>query len=180
MNPLDILMILIFVYCLIMGCFRGIVRELISIVGVLAGLWVACAYHSGLAKYLSEWISDPSYLSILSFLILFSAVFLVISVVGILIKYLLKIATIGWRDRVSGGAGAAFKGMLIASSLLLAFVTFLPKNSPIIRDSLLSPRVSVISEKMAHVFSKDIGNRFDAKIKPLRDTWKAKSEAKSK
>ncbi|HHC25178.1 MAG TPA: CvpA family protein [Desulfobacterales bacterium] len=175
MNPLDILMIVILTYCVVMGFFRGLMRELAATIGVLGGFYAAYTYYMNVSKYLSKWISDPSYLNILSFLIIFFSVFIIISILGVIIKYLLKIITFGWMDRISGGGCGLIKGLLIVSVVLMTLITFLPKGSPIIRDSMLSPSVTPISEKMAKVISKDMKREFTIKIRHFKKAWKMKS-----
>ena len=99
-------------------------------------------------------------------------VFLIISILGVVINYLLKLALLGWIDRFSGALFGALKGLLIVSVLLIALTAFLPKGSPFIKDSLLSPHITLISEKMAKVVSKDMKHAFMAKIAELKKIWK--------
>jgi membrane protein required for colicin V production len=56
--------------------------------------------------------------------------------------------------------------------LLIALTTFLPKDSPVLKDSLLSPHIAFVSEKMVKVDSKDLKHAFMAKIEELKKTWK--------
>jgi membrane protein required for colicin V production len=79
---------------------------------------------------------------------------------------------LGWIDRLSGALFGALKGLLIVSVLLIALTAFLPKGSPFIKDSLLSPHITLISEKMAKVVSKDMKHDFMAKIAELKKIWK--------
>ena len=171
MNLFDIIVIVILGYCLIRGIFRGLVKELSSIIGVFGGFYAAYTYYPVLAKPLSKWIANVGYLNILSFLIIFCGVFIVISILGIIINYLLKIVFLGWLDRVSGAMFGAMKGILIVSVLLIALTAFLPKNTPIIKDSLLAPYVTLVSEKMAKVISKDMKHDFSTKIATIKKAW---------
>ena len=172
MNFFDILVIVILGYCLIRGVFRGLIKELSSIIGVLGGFYAAFTYYMLVAKLLSKWITNTGYLNILSFLIIFCGVFLIISILGVIINYLLKIAFLGWLDRILGSVFGAMKGILIVSVLLIAFTAFLPKGTPVIKDSLLSPYVTLVSEKIAKVVSKDMKHAFSAKIKTIKKAWK--------
>ena len=74
MNPFDILIIIILGYCLVRGLFRGLVKEVSSIVGVFGGFYTAYLYYEGVVKWLSRFIADTAYLNILSFLIIFCLV----------------------------------------------------------------------------------------------------------
>jgi membrane protein required for colicin V production len=171
MNFFDIIVIIILGYCLIRGIFRGLVKELSSIIGVFGGFYAAYTYYPLLAKPLSKWITNIGYLNILSFMIIFCGVFIIISILGIIINYLLKIVFLGWLDRVSGAMFGAMKGILIVSVLLIALTAFLPKNTPVIKDSLLAPYVTLVSEKMAKVISKDMKHDFSTKIATIKKAW---------
>ncbi|MFO7970250.1 MAG: CvpA family protein [Desulfobacterales bacterium] len=172
MNFFDIIVIVILGYCLIRGIFRGLVKELSSIIGVFGGFYAAYTYYPILAKPLSKWIANTGYLNLLSFMIIFCGVFIIISILGIIINYLLKIVFLGWLDRVSGAMFGAVKGILIVSVLLIALTAFLPKGTPVIKDSLLSPYVTLVSEKMAKVISKDMNQAFSTKIAAIKKAWK--------
>jgi membrane protein required for colicin V production len=172
MNFFDIIVIVILGYCLIRGIFRGLVKELSSIIGVFGGFYAAYTYYPALATPLSKWIANAGYLNILSFLIIFCGVFIIISILGVVINYLLKIVFLGWLDRVSGAMFGAMKGLLIVSVLLIALTAFLPKGTPVVKDSLLSPYVMLVSEKMANVISKDMKHSFSTKIETIKKAWK--------
>ena len=174
MNSLDIFIIVVVGFCLIRGVFRGLIKELSSIIGVLAGFYGAYTYYMKLAKLLSKWISDTGYLNILSFLLIFCGVFIIISVLGVVIKYLLNIAFLGWADRICGAGFGLMKGVLIVSVVLITLTAFLPKGSPLIKKSHLAPHVAMISESMAKVASGDMKNQFADKMSELKDVWRKK------
>jgi len=179
MNPLDMVIIVILGYCLIRGIFRGLVKEISSIIGVLAGFYAAYSYYALLAKPLARWISNTPYLNILSFMIIFCVIFILISIVGIIIKYLLSIAFLGWVDRICGAGFGMIKGILIVSVVLIALTTFLSKHSAIIKDSMLAPHISMVSENMAKVISKDMKDKYSSKIKEYKEVWKKPQKPKT-
>ncbi len=172
MNAFDIMILVIVAFCLIRGIFRGLIKELSSIIGVLGGFFAAFNYYSLAAGFLSRWVSNPAYLNILGFLILFFGVIIVVSILGVIIKYLLNIAFLGWVDRICGAGFGTIKGILIVSILLIVFTAFLPKGSAVLKNSLLSPYVTLASENMAKIVSKDMKYQFEEKIRVLKKTWK--------
>ena len=171
MNSFDIIVVVILSFCVIRGIFRGLIKELSSIIGVLGGYYFAYSYYMVLARPLSRWISNPSYLNILSFLIIFSGILILISILGVIIKYVLKIAYLGWVDRICGAGFGITKGILIVSVLLITLTAFLPKNAPVIKNSYLAPYVTMISENMAKIISPDMKRNFSSKIAALKRTW---------
>ena len=174
MTALDIVIIIIVGFCLIRGIFRGLIKEISSIVGVLAGYYAAYTYYGYPAKLLSKWMSDAGYINLLSFFIIFCLVFLTISILGVIIKYLLSISHLGWTDRICGAVFGLAKGILIAAILLVALTAFLPKGTPIVKKSFLAPHVSLVSETMAKVVPKQMKQQFKVKLKDLQTIWKTK------
>ncbi len=172
MNFFDIIIIIILGFCVIRGVFRGLIKELSSIIGVLGGFYAAYSYYMVLARPLSRWISNAAYLNILSFLIIFCGILIIISILGVIIKHVLNIAFLGWIDRICGTGFGIIKGILIASVLLITLTAFLPRNAPVIKNSMLAPHVTLISEKMAKVVSKDMKHNFTTKLAELKKAWK--------
>jgi len=172
MNALDIVISVILGFCLIRGAFRGLIKELSSIVGVLGGFYAAYTYYKYLAGPLSGWISNTAYLNILSFFIIFCGVFIGISILGIVIKYILNSASLGWIDRACGTVFGGVKGILITAILLLVLTTFLPRNAPAIKNAVLAPHVMRVSEQMAKAIPQDMRQQFLYKIKDFKKIWK--------
>lgn len=173
MNLFDILLIAILAFCLIRGIFRGLIKELSSIVGVLGGLYAAYAYYPLLAKVLSRWITNPAYSNILSCLIIFVVIYIVVSVIGVMIKYFMNIVFLGWTDRVCGAFFGAVKGALIAAVLILILTTFLPKNTAILKDSFAARHLMTVSATLAKAASKEMKAMFSPKMKELNKTWRS-------
>ena len=174
MNLLDIIIIVILGFCLIRGIFRGIVKELASIVGVVAGLYAAYTYYTYVSRLLTQWISNSGYRNILAIFLIFCLVMIFIGVLGILIKYALKIAHLGWFDRICGAGFGSIKGILIVSVIIFMLTTFLPGGTPVVRDSLLAPHVMMLSEKIVLVVPDDMKRKFTDKFKELQKSWRTR------
>jgi membrane protein required for colicin V production len=78
---------------------------------------------------------------------------------------------LGWLDRLGGVVFGFIKGGLIAAVLLLALTAFLPKGTPLIKDSLTAPYVALVSEKLATLVPSDIKRDFAAKLDELKKAW---------
>ena len=172
MNPFDVFIILIVGYSIVRGLFRGLVKEVSSIIGVLGGFYAAYSYFPMVAKLLSGIIQEESYLNILSFMIIFCGILLLISILGVVIKYLLNIAFLGWIDRICGVGFGLIKGVLIITVIFIILTTFLSKGTPLIKKSILAPHVIWISEQMVGLVSDDMKNDFFAKLDEFKKAWK--------
>ena len=171
MNPFDIVVIVILAYGLIRGVFRGLVREISSIIGVLDGFYAAYTYYPRVAQLIAPWIADSGYRNILGFLLIFSAIVIVVAILAVVIKYLLNIAYLGWIDRLTGAVFGFAKGVLVCCVIFIVLTAFLPKGAPLIKKSTLAPYGARASEIMAGVLSQDMKNKFLVKIKELQKYW---------
>jgi membrane protein required for colicin V production len=174
MNPFDILIIIILVVTLARGIFRGLVKELASIVGVLGGFYAAYSYYPLLGPPLGRWIPQPGWANIVGFVLLFTAVYLIVSILGVIIKYLLSIAFLGWVDRLCGALFGCLKGVLICAVLLVALIAFLPTNSSLVKDSMLSPYIKMIAQPLARVVSKEMRQRYTRNAQKVEKSWRQK------
>jgi membrane protein required for colicin V production len=175
MNPLDVVIIIIIGYGLIRGIFRGMVKEISSIIGVFAGFYAAYSYYPLVSDIMEDWITNVSFLNILSFMLIFCVIFFVISILGVIIKYLMHVASLGWMDRLLGASLGFAKAILIVSIILVALTAFLPKGAPIIKTSLLSPHVTVISEKLAQLITIEMKQAYTAKLKEIKKAWNVRN-----
>jgi membrane protein required for colicin V production len=171
MNLLDGVLVVILGYCLIRGIFRGLIKEVSAIIGVLGGYYAAYTYYPSIARLLAHWISNSGYLNIISFLLIFMAVFWIVSIAGAVLKYLMNIAFLGWTDRISGALFGALKAMLINMVLILVLTTFLPQNATIIKDSRGAHGLMRFSAYLVKVTPKEMKHSFEAKMKELNKSW---------
>lgn len=171
MNLLDYVLAVILGYCLVRGVFRGLIKELSSIVGVLGGFYAAYSYYPQLAKQLARWITNPAWLSISSFLTIFILVFVSVSLAGVVIKYLMNIAFLGWTDRICGAIFGSARGLLIITVILLALTTFLPKNSAVIKHSWVAHHMIRYSALMVQVTPEEMKKSFGSKAKEINKSW---------
>jgi membrane protein required for colicin V production len=171
MNWFDVVIVIILCFCAIRGGFRGLIKELSAIIGVLGGFYGAYTYYPKIAAMMAGWISNEAYRNILAFMLIFCGVLIVISILGIIIRYVLNLVFSGWVDRVGGVVFGLLKGGLIVSVLFIALTSFLPKGAPIIQHSRLAPYVSMYSEVMAEVISPEMRDNFRSKFKELEKGW---------
>ena len=135
-------------YTIIRGIFRGFIREVAGIAGLLAGFYVAYAYHGHLSPMLERWITDSAYRDITSFVILFCGITLIVIGLGMLVRLVVKMMLLGVLDRIFGAVFGAVKGALVVSLLLVVLVNFLPAGgAAMVAESRLAPAVHAVSRK---------------------------------
>ena len=141
MNILDIVIVAAVIFFLIRGIFRGIVREIGSLAGVVLGIWLASVYHPQAALFLKSFVPPGKYLPLVAFALIFLFVLVLGNLLGWLFKKLFQKVFLGWIDRMLGACLALLKGILL-SYLFIVMVTFLaPQDSSLVTQSRLAPVV---------------------------------------
>ena len=139
MNLLDLIIIACMVFLLVRGIFRGFIREVGSLAGVILGIWLASIYQPQLTDYLKPFLPSGKYLPLISFALIFLVVLVFCNVAGWLLKKLAKKLFLGWADRTLGAALAVLKGVLITYFAIVLLTFFTPSKSNIIAESKLAP-----------------------------------------
>jgi membrane protein required for colicin V production len=135
MNSLDIGILLIATLFFIRGIFRGFVFELVTVVGLILGYIISITYLSLLAGYfLSFFPTAPqSIVNLISFFLLFVGTNLLLRMVANIITKTLKIAMLGWLNRLLGGVLGMFKSIIIMS-ILVFIIDLIPFSSTLLEQ----------------------------------------------
>ncbi len=174
MNVFDVVIVVIVSFCLIRGLFRGLIQEISSIVGVLAGFYGAYTYYPMVEPIFARWVETPGYRNIISFFLLFCTILILINLIARLIRYLLNIVFLGWVDRLFGMVFGAAKGLIIVSVLFITLTTLLPKGATIVTQSRLSPYVAIVSEGISVFVSRDMRNQLHLNLEGIKKSWEKK------
>ena len=145
MNFLDIGILLFASIFFIRGIVRGFVYELVTIVGLLLGYIISITYLSLFSGYLLSVFPSFSItvVNIISFFVLFVGTNLLLRLVAKIISKTLKIAMLGWLNRLLGGLLGVLKSIIIMS-ILVFVIDMIPFSSYLleqfeIRNSELYP-----------------------------------------
>jgi len=129
MTIFDYTVFIIIGACIIISMMRGAVREMLSIIGWLAALYVAKTYSTQLVPLFPQDIPTDSLRILAAFLILFLGVLLVVSLLSIALSSVLEKIGLSWLNRFFGALFGFAKGLLIVCILVfLAGLTSIPKD----------------------------------------------------
>ncbi|MFZ0391584.1 MAG: CvpA family protein, partial [Calditrichia bacterium] len=109
------------------GLWKGFFREIFGIAGLIGGLYLAILTFGPLAGYLKNWLPGlPSFiLPALSFILIFLLVYIVSRIIGHLLGKIFQQLSLGWLNRLLGGAIGGLKAAILVS-LFLLIIEFLP------------------------------------------------------
>ncbi len=148
MNGFDVFVLVVVAFCLIRGVFRGLIREVSGIIGIVAAFYGANTYYGELIPYVQNWIDSPGLQKLVCFFVLFCAVLLVVGLAAALIRKLLQLVFLGWVDRGFGLLFGAAKGILIVTVIFIIITTFMPKGGSYLANSRTAPYLTQCSDAL--------------------------------
>ncbi len=140
MNYVDIAIVAIVAWFTFSAFSAGIIREIVTIVGVALGIVLAGLFYQNLATDVKLAVDNDNTANIIAFLAIFGACVLAGQLAGMLLKTTASLLMLGTFDHLLGAAFGFLKGMAIVEIGLIVFVTFpefgLKEH---IRDSMFGP-----------------------------------------
>ena len=103
MNFIDIIISVFVLFFAYKGIKRGLIKELISLLSLIIGIYIAINFSFLLEDYLYKSLSNyGEFVSIISFVLVFLIVFLSFKIAGFLVKKLVKSLQLGFLDKLFG------------------------------------------------------------------------------
>jgi len=114
MSLVDILIWAILLIFVVKGFWKGLVREVCTLLGLVAGGWAAFRYSSSLAETIRPFIHLPQHVAAaLSFLCIFFLIGLLFFLFGHLLTVIFKVMLLGGINRVGGVIIGLLEGAFI-------------------------------------------------------------------
>jgi membrane protein required for colicin V production len=138
MNLFDCFLIAILAYSVMMAFIRGIILELFSLGGLIAGILLAAWNYQHAALLLGRLITTRATAQIVTFLLIVVVVMVLSTLLGKALNRTAHAIGLGLFDRLLGAAFGFVRGCLLGVVILMAVAAFLP-GSKWIANSQLSP-----------------------------------------
>ena len=159
MTVIDIVVLAIVGISIVLGVFRGLVREVLSLVAWVAAFLVANLLAPEAAKLLPPAMASEEIRLLVSFVVVFIVALIGLSVLAILASKLVKAVGLGPADRAVGGVFGLVRGMLVVMILvLLAGLTALPRQ-PAWRNAVLSGPLEAFAVQIRAWLPADLAKR---------------------
>ncbi len=138
LTAFDWLLLVILIWSTVLALVRGLIRELCSLAGLVAGVLLASWYYGPVARWLERWLPSESAASMTAFLLIAIGVGIAAGLLGRLFRRTASTIGLGLLDRLAGGAFGFVRGCLLATVLMMAIAAFAPAfQAP--RTSRLAP-----------------------------------------
>ena len=163
MNGLDIFFIVVLGFFLCRGIFRGLVLEVSSIAGLIAGFIAANRFYADLQPVINRIIPSPEWSQIIAYLGIFLTTIFLVAMLSLLLKSFLHKIMLGWLDRLGGGLLGFAKAVLICGLTLLIMTTFLPRDHELISNSRIAPHMHTLTQDLARYLPQELKDKFKDK-----------------
>lgn len=122
MSILDIILLICFIPALIQGLKKGFISQVISIVSLIAGVWLSFEFSTAVSAWLAQYVeASEKLLKIASFAIIMIGVFIILGIVGKSLEGILKFVMLGWLNRLLGVVFAFIKTGLVIGIVIILF-----------------------------------------------------------
>jgi len=139
MNFVDYILIAIVGLSMVLSLWRGFVREVISLIGLVAAFLLASRLSDQTGEFLGQWITNSTVADIAGFGLIFIIVMIVVSLIGALIRRLVDLAALTATDRTLGIFFGAARGMLLIALCFLVYSSYAKPDATWLKESRLVP-----------------------------------------
>jgi membrane protein required for colicin V production len=150
--------------------FKGLVREIISLVALIGGFILAVLYYRIPAGWLMEYSRKDSLADLLGFLIIFVGCILIGIIVAYTVNRLVKAASLKWMDRILGGIFGFLRGWAISSVIVVALIAF-PVREEMMGRSVLAPFLLSGARTAVLLVPQDLKDRFNRHYRKVLQKW---------
>lgn len=145
MTYFDAIILILFLFFLIRGAWVGFIGQLAFLAALVLGFAAAGALYHQVAGYAAPWIEQPQLGFLVTYMLLFLAVYSLTILIGKGLRKVMTITMLGWFDRLLGGLFGLGKGVFVASLLFMVTAGFLSGSRSLLRDSFCYPFLAVSS-----------------------------------
>ncbi len=168
MNWLDYVLLAIILVTVVMGIVKGLIRQVIGLVAVIAGLVLAVVYYDQTSHVFMTFVKNQLVSNFLGFLL----IFFIVLAAGAILGHLLTKAMVGplaFANRLFGAVFGLVKAVLICGILVFALVSF-DMARPAIETSVLAPACLGITRAVVNLVPKDLRTRFNESYQRIRES----------
>lgn len=151
MHTIDWFIVGIVVLSGLLGVIRGFLRETISLVAWLAGLWLAWKFSYLVEPYLGGILTHTTAQVWVARLIILFSVLLIASLIGVILYYFVHHSPFGTIDRSFGGLFGVLRGLVLIGLGVLAGHLLSLDTEAWWRESKLMPVAEFLGEWVRHI-----------------------------
>jgi membrane protein required for colicin V production len=119
LGSIDIAILIVVLFCGLLGVYWGVIRQVLALAGLLAGLAHATAHYLEVADQLSSLVDNQALARVIAFVLIMVSVSSATSLAASFLRKFVGLLFLGWLDHALGGLLGALQGALICTTVLL-------------------------------------------------------------
>jgi len=139
LNYFDYILIAIVGLSMVLSLWRGFVREIISLIGLVAAFLIASRVSASAGSFLGQWISNGTLADIAGFGLVFVIIMLLVGIIGAIIRKLVDLADLTATDRTLGVFFGLARGLMLIALCFLVYTSYTKPDASWLKKSLLAP-----------------------------------------
>jgi membrane protein required for colicin V production len=139
LNFFDYILIALVGMSMVLSLWRGFVREIISLIGLVAAFLVASRTSGSAGEALGEWITNDTLADIAGFGLIFVVIMITVGIIGAIIRKLVDMADLTATDRTLGMLFGMARGLLLIALSFLIYTSYAKIDQPWMKESMLTP-----------------------------------------
>jgi|WetSurMetagenome_2_1015567.scaffolds.fasta_scaffold00205_30 membrane protein required for colicin V production len=166
MNTLDIIILAVLCVMTGYGIWKGLIKQVFSIVGIIAGYVVATRYYVSFAAYLN--FSDSNIGKVVAFIILFILCVILFTALAFIVNKFFKLPGLGFINSLFGGVIGFLKGFLIVVVAVIVLTFMLPADNTILGKSVTLPYIHKGMIIAGNMIPRDIKAEYNKKVESIK------------
>jgi uncharacterized membrane protein required for colicin V production len=162
MNLLDLILAILIVGFAVSGIARGLVRQLFSLGGLVAGHLSGIRYYAFAQGKLGL---SFQYAEVVGYAVVFLAAYIAVRLIGGLIEDRVRKSKLSGSDRLAGMAAGLVKGALLSILIVFLLVILLPRDAKLLRESKAAPMAVTAGKRLAAAFPERFAESFREKVR---------------
>ncbi|MFQ5356584.1 MAG: CvpA family protein [Mariprofundaceae bacterium] len=134
----DYVLIVIVGLSMLFALWRGFMRELVSLAGLVAAFFIAGRFSRITSEFLQPWLQNQTVSDMAGFGLIFVAVLFLSGLVGVIIRKLIP-SGFTLTDRLLGLLFGMVRGVLYIGLFFLIYTSYAKPDQPWLEESLFAP-----------------------------------------
>jgi|GEM_PF-595996 len=174
LNWLDLIILALICLSALLGFMRGFVGWALAIVGVLAAIVLAFLFYNTAGEFFIRHrvVADKSVATIGGFILVFLGSYVVLVIIGWVVKLIVKALSLRWLDMIAGGLAGVISGILLSAVLVWALGFVMPTDAPPFTNSFFLPHI----KNAVALFRSSIPEDSKEKLKEAGESAREKGE----
>ena len=172
MNAFDTVLLVVIALLMLVGLLKGLTRLAIGIAALVAACVLATRFHRPVAASFAAVaeLAEPV-ASAAAYAAIFLGTMLAGALVAFVVRRTLKLAMLGWVDRLAGAAVGLVAALLAAGLLLVPAAGRVPAGQSLLRESVLAPYAAAAAALTYRLVPAPLSAEYRERMESLRVYW---------